>query len=73
MKTKSLTMLISAIALTLMSISCVKDENCNEKVDNNCFYTMDYNPVCGCNDKTYSNSGHAECSGITDYTEGTCR
>jgi len=31
-----------------------------------------YKPVCGCNDKTYSNSCIAECHGITDYKEGAC-
>lgn len=31
-----------------------------------------YQPVCGCNDKTYSNPCEAECRGITNFTYGKC-
>ena len=31
-----------------------------------------YDPVCGCNDVTYSNSCYAECNGIDVYTPGAC-
>jgi hypothetical protein len=41
------------------------------KPDCACFYI--YDPVCGCNDKTYGNACAAECSGITDYTQGKCK
>ena len=30
-----------------------------------------YDPVCGCNDKTYPNSCYAELEGITDWSRGT--
>tara|TARA_B100001769_G_C21994571_1_gene534538 strand:- start:45 stop:998 length:954 start_codon:yes stop_codon:yes gene_type:complete len=36
-------------------------------------WTKIYDPVCGCNDVTYSNSSEAECKGITSYTEGKCK
>jgi len=29
-------------------------------------------PVCGCNDVTYSNWEEAECYGIYEYREGAC-
>ena len=31
-----------------------------------------YTPVCGCNNRTYSNSCEAEAWGIEDYSEGQC-
>ena len=34
--------------------------------------TMQYDPVCGCNQKTYSNACSAQCHGITKYVKGEC-
>ena len=31
-----------------------------------------YEPVCGCNDVTYSNYCYAEVGGVTSWTEGEC-
>lgn len=33
---------------------------------------MQYDPVCGCNQKTYPNACAAECAGIRTYTKGEC-
>jgi hypothetical protein len=33
---------------------------------------LQYDPVCGCNNKTYGNACAAECSGIKKYTKGEC-
>lgn len=60
----------------LTACSCTRtDESagCIEKIDPACICTMDYNPVCGCNQKTYSNSCMAECAGIKEYTPGPCK
>lgn len=35
--------------------------------------TLQYDPVCGCNNKTYSNACAAECAGIKQYTKGACK
>src|SRR5690606_18224541 len=34
--------------------------------------TMDYRPVCGCDDKTYSNSCAAHSKGVSVANEGEC-
>jgi hypothetical protein len=47
-------------------------ELCQEKPKENCGYYTDYNPVCGCNNRTYTNACEAECKGITRYTKGEC-
>jgi hypothetical protein len=58
------------ISIVLILLSCKKTEcketNCNGAV------TLDYSPVCGCNDITYSNPAEAECHGIEKYSFGEC-
>lgn len=34
--------------------------------------TREYAPVCGCNNRTYSNSCEAKAWGIEDYSVGEC-
>lgn len=62
------TIFVSVIALN----SCTKEiEECQEFFEKDCPVTTDYEPVCGCNNKTYSNKTVAECAGIA-YTNGAC-
>lgn len=74
MKTKSFFALILLLCCTVF-IACDKDNStnvCEENIKEDCFCTEEYDPVCGCNDVTYSNACHAECASITDYTPGEC-
>jgi hypothetical protein len=48
-------------------------DDCVEKIKPDCFCTEEYNPVCGCNNKTYGNACEANCSNIYQFTPGKCK
>lgn len=60
--------------LILSACSTVKTTNVNCKGDaiKDCMCTMQYDPVCGCDNKTYGNACVANCEGVKSFTKGEC-
>lgn len=61
------------LTIFLIFTSCAKDDpiKCIENIKEDCVCTLQYDPVCGCNNKTYGNACDASCSGV-EYTPGAC-
>ena len=68
---KKVLVLLAVISLGATPQKCDR-KDCVEKVKEDCMCTMQYDPVCGCNQKTYSNACTAQCHGITSYVKGEC-
>ncbi len=63
---------LSTAALLLLAIACNPAKDCVENLKPDCVCTMQYDPVCGCNNKTYGNACVAQCAGIAKFTKGAC-
>jgi hypothetical protein len=67
--------LLIPLLVFLGAAGCKPPENsCIDpaKIQEDAICTLQYEPVCGCDNKTYSNSCLATKAGVTSYRKGTC-
>lgn len=67
-------LLFAALIILTASCDCSKKatDNCKGEAKKDCMCTMQYEPVCGCDGKTYSNPCVASCAGVKSWTKGEC-
>jgi len=61
--------------ISLLLITCkAAQPGCidSAKINPEALCTMQYDPVCGCNNQTYSNACLAENAGVITFTKGAC-
>ncbi|MBT4826740.1 MAG: hypothetical protein GWP29_07745 [Bacteroidetes bacterium] len=66
------------ILVLALLFACEKEKQSSDCIDSNkidltkaCIEI--YKPVCGCDNKTYSNSCFADINGLNSWTEGACK
>lgn len=67
---------VNGIIVTFLVLACnpsaKNNKDCIAKVNPDCMCTQQYDPVCGCDGKTYGNACIAGCAEIRIVTKGPC-
>lgn len=62
------------ISFLFIAVSCKEEVPCidESKINPTAPCTMDYRPVCGCDDVTYGNECMATNAGVLRWSDGEC-
>ncbi len=62
------------LLITMLAFTGCESNDCIDKakINPNILCAQVFEPVCGCDGETYSNSCEAEKAGVTQYSKGAC-
>lgn len=74
MKKSSLLIIMVSFFIAATCNKAAQSDACIDpsKIDPDAVCIEIYQPVCGCNGKTYPNDCYAQKDGVTEWTEGEC-